>query len=266
MIWDSHIHTSFSGDCDSSVQELIRHAATKQLPGITITDHLDLVYPEDPSLFLLDLPAYDSAIRELCANTKTLSVRYGIELGLAKGIRRELTEIVRTYDYDFVIGSSHLVHGMDPYYPAYFEGRSVKTAVHEYFVSIYENILDWDGFDVYGHLDYVVRYCPAGSEPYRPADHMELIDEILKELIARGKGIEINTAGFAYGLSEPHPAAEIIKRYRALGGEIITIGSDAHVPENTGYDFMRIPDLLRDAGFSYYTVYKKRQPEFIRLP
>lgn len=265
MIWDSHIHTEFSGDCDAPVNDVIRRAEELHLPGIIITDHLDLVYPEDPTLFLLDLEGYDKALRRLRDKTTGLPIRYGIEFGLAPGIGKDYEKIAQTYDYDFIIGSSHMVYGKDPYYPAFFEGRSVREAYEEYFFSILENIREWDGFDVYGHLDYVVRYCPEGSEPYRPADYLDIMEEILKELISRGKGIEINTAGFAYGLPEPHPARAIIARYRELGGEIITAGSDAHEIRNIACGFDKVAGILQAAGFRYYTLFKNRKPEFLPL-
>ena len=87
----------------------------------------------------------------------------------------------------------------------------------------------------------------------------------MKLLISKGKGIEINTGGFKYGLGHPNPTEEILARYRELGGEIITIGADAHAPEHVAFDFEKIPDILKNAGFDYFTVFKKRKPEFIKL-
>ena len=80
-----------------------------------------------------------------------------------------------------------------------------------------------------------------------------------------GKGIEVNTAGLKYGMNDPNPHHDIIKRYLELGGEIITIGSDAHAPEKIGYDFDRAAQVLKECGFEYYTVFKERKPEYIRL-
>lgn len=81
-----------------------------------------------------------------------------------------------------------------------------------------------------------------------------------------GKGIEVNTAGFKYGLGHPNPTEDILSRYHELGGEILTVGADAHKPEHVAYDFDRIPSILKAAGFKYYTVFKNRQPEFVRIP
>ena len=115
-------------------------------------------------------------------------------------------------------------------------------------------------FDVYGHIDYVVRYGPNKNQFYSYKKFSDIIDEILKKIISTGHGIEINTAGFKYRLGHPNPTEDIIKRYHELGGEIITIGSDGHKPEHLAYDFNKIPALLNSCGFDYYTVFEGRKP------
>ena len=80
-----------------------------------------------------------------------------------------------------------------------------------------------------------------------------------------GKGIELNTGGYHYGLGEPNPCVGIIRRYRELGGEIITIGADAHTPDKAAYAFDRAEAVLDRCGFRYYTVFKEHKPEFLPL-
>ena len=84
-------------------------------------------------------------------------------------------------------------------------------------------------------------------------------------MIRKNVGIELNTGGYHYGLGEPNPCVNIIRRYRELGGEIITVGADAHAPEHVGFAFEKVPQILKDAGFIYYTVFRKRKPEFIKI-
>ena len=194
-----------------------------------------------------------------------LSIRLGIEVGLQPHITEINRKAVTGHPFDFVIGSSHVVHGIDPYYPKYYEGRSEKTAYREYFESILENLNTYSDFDVYGHLDYVVRYGPTSNENYDWREYQDVIDEILRKLISLGKGIELNTGGFKYGLGHPNPTEEIIRRYRELGGEIITIGADAHKPEHVAFDFAKVPSILKDASFDYFTVFRERKPEFVRI-
>ena len=267
MLWDTHMHTSFSGDSDASPESMIDRALALKLDGICITDHLDLDYPDEPDFFLLDYDAYASGIHRLQKEyAGKLPILFGIELGLQPHLAAEHHQLLQNYDFDFVIGSSHVVHGTDPYYPSYYEGRTEREAYLEYFDSILENIHAFHEFDVYGHIDYVVRYGPNKNRNYSYRAYSDILDEILKQLIAAGRGIEINTAGFKYGLGHPNPTEDILKRYRELGGEIITLGADAHMPEHVAYDFRRVPELLRSCGFRYYTVFHKRKPEFFPLP
>lgn len=266
MLWDTHMHTHFSGDSESSPESMIEQSIRLGLPGICITDHLDYDYPDDPELFLLDLDRYDETIHQLQQQYQNrLPIRFGIEIGLQPHLTKRHQEILSAHDFDFVIGSSHVVHGFDPYYPAYYDGKTEQEAYLEYFTSILENIQAFSDFDVYGHIDYVVRYGPNRNAQYSYAAYADIIDEILRLLIQKGRGIEINTGGFKYGLGHPNPTEEILSRYRELGGEIITIGADAHKPEHIAYDFAKVPDILKAAGFRYYTVFKNRKPEFISL-
>jgi len=265
-LWDVHMHSQFSGDSNAPQEDMILTAKDAGLGGICFTDHLDIDYREEPGLFLLDLPNYTASVLALQKKyANKFPVQLGIELGLQPHLAGVHNDILSQYPFDFVIGSSHVVHGIDPYYPSFYEGREEKDCYREYFVSILENIKAFDGFDVYGHIDYVVRYGPTTNTNYIWTDYQDIIDPILKLLIEKGKGIEINTGGFKYGLGHPNPTEEIIKRYRELGGEIITIGSDAHTPQHIGYDFGKVPDILKAAGFEYFTVFKERKPEFIRL-
>ena len=66
-------------------------------------------------------------------------------------------------------------------------------------------------------------------------------------------------------VSHPNPTEGIIARYRKLGGELVTIGADAHAPEHVAYDFQKVSDILKSAGFSYYTVFSDRKPEMKKL-
>lgn len=266
MLWDTHMHTQFSGDSEAEPISMIEQAIKLNLPGICITDHLDYDYPDEPELFLLDLKKYAFTVKRLQKQyAKQIPVRFGIELGLQPHLSQKHHDVLSMYDFDFVIGSSHVVHGVDPYYPAYYEGRTEQKAYREYFESILENIAAFDAFDVYGHIDYVVRYGPNKNADYNYEKYKDIIDEILKLLISKGKGIEINTAGFKYGLGHPNPTENILTRYHELGGEIITIGADAHKPEHIAYDFEKVPHILKSCGFEYYTVFCGRKPEYIRL-
>ncbi|MCR5665461.1 MAG: histidinol-phosphatase HisJ family protein [Eubacterium sp.] len=267
MLYDCHMHTRFSGDSDAPVHQMLQSAKEKNLAGLCFTDHLDLDYPgEERDLFLLDLDSYIPYMKELKEGaTDDFFIGLGIELGLQPHLASQLHAIVKEYPFDYVIGSSHVAHHIDPYYPEYYEGRSEREAYEEYFEATLENIEAFDNFDAYGHIDYVVRYGPDKDTHFSYKAYADHLDAILKKLIAMGKGIEINTGGYRSGLSHPNPREDILKRYRELGGEILTLGADAHTPQDVAYRFDRLPDLLKSLGYSYFTVFKNRKPVFYSL-
>jgi histidinol-phosphatase (PHP family) len=110
-----------------------------------------------------------------------------------------------------------------------------------------------------------VRYGPTKNDGYTYAKHSDVFDKILNSLIGNGKGIELNTGGFRSGLNQPNPCIDIIRRYREFGGEIITVGSDAHTPADIAYDFDKACEILKACGFKYYCIFKSRIPEYIRI-
>lgn len=265
MLWDTHMHCMFSGDSKADPEDMIIAAIEKGLSGICFTDHQDFDYQENPGEFDLDVDAYHARISQLAEKYASFPIRWGIELGLQPHTVDKNLALTQKHPFDVVIGSSHCVRNIDVYYPAFYEGRTEREAYLEYFESILDNLHSAADFDVYGHIDYIVRYGPNRNEFYSYEQYKDIIDEILRTIIQKGKGIEINTAGFKYGLGHPNPTEAIIKRYRKLGGEIITLGADAHKPEHVAYDFDKVPAILQDAGFEYFTVFKQRKPEFIKL-
>lgn len=163
-----------------------------------------------------------------------------------------------------MIGSSHVVNGIDPYYPAFYKGKTEHEAYTEYFESILDNL--HSGADLMCTVTSTTWSDTVLTNKYYSYEkYADIIDAILREIISRGKGIELNTAGFKYGLGHPNPTEDVLKRYHELGGEIITVGADAHKPEHVAYDFDKVSNILKDAGFMYYTVFENRVPAFIKL-
>lgn len=257
---DLHTHSSFSTDSDEPLFEMAKAAGENGLQTLCITEHMDMDYPGGE--FILDTEGYKNELLRVRGQTN-VELLFGVELGLMDYLAPRLEEYAKAWDFDFIIGSSHLVDGQDPYYPEYFQKLGSKNGILRYFESILANVKAIDCFDVYGHLDYVVRYSPEKS--YSPADYREIIDEILKLLIGKGKGIEINTAGIKSGLGYVHPHEFILKRYKKLGGEIVTIGSDAHDRSRVAADFDKAQAALTAAGFTNYTIFRERKPSFVAI-
>ena len=262
MLPDYHFHTIFSGDSETPVREQLNQAISLGMKSLCVTDHHD--YDVDsPIDFTLDLDRYFETMIRLKEEYKNkLELRIGIELGLQTHLEEYFKNLLSTYPLDFVIGSTHFINRKDAVYPEFFLGRTEEEAYLHYFQVTLDNVKNLSTFDVAGHLDYIVRYGPNKADFYNYDTYQDLFDEILKTIIEKGRGIECNTAGYRKGINQPNPGPEIIKRDRELGGEIITIGSDAHIPEDLGADFHRAKELLRSAGFTYYTEFKERRPEF----
>lgn len=284
LLADCHLHTSFSGDSEALMEEMIERAVSLGLKRICFTDHLDRDYPpgQDPdqpsdiNIFELDLPAYHRRFEELrFAYRGKIELCFGIELGLMESAYPAYHALLAEYPFDFVIGSSHLVNGMDPYYSPFWDGqKDTKEGIRLYFDSIFSHLSSYDGFDSYGHLDYIIRYAPRaasapennrGNRSYSYAEYADRLDAILSRLIETDKALEVNTGGYKYGLGVPNPQPEVLARYRELGGEKITVGSDAHAPEHMAFSFRACADLLAGLGFRYYTVYGRRKPEMWKL-
>lgn len=263
MICDSHLHTCFSGDSETPVKDQIEKAILLGMKELTITDHHDFDVDSGEIDFNLDLERYIPCMEQLKEEySSKIKLNIGIELGLQRHLKEYFDRLLAAHSFDFVIGSTHFVNGLDPYYPQFFFGREEFHAYEEYFETCLNNVRELDCFDSAGHLDYIVRYGPNRNTFYNYSMYQDYIDEILKILISRKKALECNTAGFRQGLNQPNPHPDILKRYRELGGELITIGSDAHVPKDVGADFSKAGNLLKACGFSYYCTYQKRKPVF----
>ncbi len=260
---DCHMHTSFSGDSDTPPEEMIKRAIGLGLKHICITDHEDHEYVYDGVEFTFDIKEYFCVLENLREKYKDqIDIGIGVEIGLEPQWGDYYDQYVRSQAFDFVIGSVHLIGGEDPYDRAMFKNQRDEDAYRQTFIETLKDIQVTHEFDVLGHMDYVVRYGTHREQAYSYKKFADEIDEILKFLIDHGKGLELNTAGFKYGLPFAHPLPEILKRYRELGGEILTIGADAHKPEHIAYDFSKVKGILQDCGFKYYTEFRERKPVF----
>ncbi|MBQ3105029.1 MAG: histidinol-phosphatase HisJ family protein [Lachnospiraceae bacterium] len=267
---DYHLHSAHSCDSRASMESMILHGIRLDLKSLCFTEHHDIgliPFPQSPELtFQLDTPPYyEECLRLREKYAGEIEVHFGVELGILSHKGREITEYASAWPFEFIIASSHLCEGIDVYYPNYYRGKTKEEAYGIYFQSILDNLSVFHDFDVYGHLDYIIRYAPYEEKTYSYHTYGDYLDSILHHLIHAGKGIEINTGGIKKGLAQPHPCTEVIRRYRELGGEIITVGSDAHRPEDMADHFRLAEDILKECGFSYYTIFKERKPKFIRL-
>lgn len=265
---DCHLHTALSTDGLSDMEEMILSGIEKGLSFLCFTEHMDYgaAFEEGPDAFQVDTAAYHSVYYDMKEKySRKIRLLFGIELGLQPSIGGLVHDYVASFPFDFVIGSSHTAGGIDPYYPAFFEGRTEEEACRFYFETELACAKTIPDFDVYGHLDYVLRYGPSQNRNFTYERYQDLLDPLLLTLIADGKGIECNTSGFKYGMGHPLPHTDILKRYHALGGDIITIGSDAHEAAHIAHSFSRAREVLLSCGFRHYVVFEERKPSFYPL-
>ena len=273
---DFHLHSEFSADCETDVRNLIGACRKAGLNMICLTDHNDLDFPDTPDhiRFDLDMPDYMktlSALREELL--PEFDLRIGVEQGVMPSTCSKLSDFSLRYPgLDFIICSSHVVKGQDPWYPETFinpdgSPKDPREVYESCFEDILYNVRNFMDYNIYGHLDYVFRYGPRHitgqvfeEEFYE--DIKDILHDILKTIIENGKGIEINTGSLYRGMDYAHPHILILKMYRQLGGEILTIGSDAHDLIHPGYAFDKARELALEAGFKAFCTFKDMKPEF----
>jgi histidinol-phosphatase (PHP family) len=236
------------------------------LSGITFCDHLDIDFPNPKYLFTFDFAQRTSAINKLKEDfSGKLKIFKGIEIGFQPHIAVKLQNIIDQNDFDLVINSVHTIDDIDLANPFFFYAGKTKDQVYQqYLEAIYNSITQFDAFDVVGHLGYVRRYMNDDCKAMPYFDYSDIIQAILKTIIEKGKGLEINTSGFyRKNLGSPIPDFDIIKEYHSLGGEIITLGSDAHHPEFIGNNFRKTVEQLKQIGFTRYCYFEGRKPIFV---
>ncbi len=268
---DVHTHTNFSSDCETMMEDLVKTAIAKGLQTLCFTEHMDKDYPSrdplSPPEFLLDTDSYRTKYLEMREKyAGKIELLFGVELGLQPHVVDWNKDYVnRNGDFDFIIGSAHTIGKRDPYYPSFFEGRSEQESYNEYFEEALLDIRLFDDFDSFGHFDYIVRYGPNKNREYTYGKYSDHIDPILRLLVEKGIALEVNSAGYRKGLGEPNPCKDVVKRYKELGGELVTIGSDAHRTDSLAAYFDTVEALLLECGFKYHAVFKSRRPELYPL-
>lgn len=261
-MFDFHMHSRISNDSQADPAAMLAAAEKVGLREICFTDHMDYD-PLDPAHKLtFDTADYNRAYDSL--HSSTVKIRRGMEFGMLPDNRATLREDLQRRSFDFVIGSVHFIDGLDPYFPPFWEGRTVEQAILASLSDTLTCVKAHEDFDVLGHLTYIskTRYNPRKA-PVPMADYQDLVDEIFKTLVAKGKGIELNTSGVD-ACGAYLPAKEYLLRFKELGGSIVTVGSDAHTPDRVGQYCREAVGMVSDI-FGYVCTYRERQPIFHKI-
>lgn len=254
-MYDFHLHTRHSFDAEYSPAEMLAAAAQAGLREICFTDHVDFDGSgEAPA----DLSALRRDIVALQESASPVTVRFGAEVSLGDEscTQRALAHLAGQ-PLDFVIGSVHLLDGVDPYYQKdLYTSAPKETVYRRYLECVCRLLRSGVGFSVLGHYDYIAKFAPYGDRSFPLSAAPEQFDQIFDFLVQNGKALEINTASWRDG---PAWGLDVLRRYRERGGELVTIGSDAHTPERVGGRVGEAVELVRAAGIRYLATYEQKK-------
>ena len=261
-MFDFHMHSRVSFDGHDTGEALAKAALAAGLKEICFTDHLDYDPLGQMGKLDFDTAAYNAEYDHL--DVPGLKIRRGMEFGMDTQNVPQFKKDLQRRHFDFVLGSIHFVDDLDVYFPPYWQNKTVFQAERRYLEATLESVKLHDDFDVLAHLTYIGKTTAHPAPrcvPYE--EHRELIDEILKVLVSKGKGMEMNTSGVdrCGGFL---PTADYFRRFKELGGEIVTIGSDAHRADRVGQYSFEACEILKDI-FGYVCTFENRKPVFHKL-
>ena len=276
MLVDYHIHTNYSDDCEYPMEEVVRDAVSMGITELCFTDHVDygvktdwdsgerVVYKAGMARLNVDYKRYYKEVLELRIKyADKIKLKLGMEFGVQMHTLEKYEKLFAGYPFDFIILSLHQVENKEIWCKEFQEGRSWKEYNECYYREMLALVQNYKNYSVLGHIDFITRYDDNGKYPFEKVK--SIIEEILKVVIADGKGIEINTSCYRYGLNDLTPGREILRLYLQLGGRIITIGSDSHKREDLGNYIEETKRELRELGFKEYCTYEKMRPIFHAL-
>jgi len=257
---DYHTHTNYSPDSKYKMEQVIKDAIKLGINEICFTDHVD--FP-----FLVSIPDFDKYFAEIKAlqakYCSQIIIKKGLEFGAQTHTIPQYKKVIEKYPMDFIVLSVHQVHDEGFWNGEYQHSRTKSECVHGYYQEILDLINVYDDYSVLAHLDLIRRYVEA-PEPVL-ADSYDLIVEILKTVIKKDRGIELNTSHIRYGLGDWMPARDILELYHDLGGKIITIGSDSHEKAHLGFYIKEGREMLKEIGFREFCTFDRMKPVFHKL-
>lgn len=264
-ILDMHVHTDNSFDGNHSAMFMCEAAEKAGLRSVTFTDHCEVDFYHERHFDRSDFHSYFEVSKAKSAFMGKLLVNAGIELGQPTYDVQTAEQIISRFNYDQVIGSIHNLRDMPDFCELNYSDYDIYMLLDEYFDEELE-LAKWGKFDTLAHLTYPLRYM-VGDQGYEVdlKRFEDKIDEILKNIIANGKALEINTSGYRQKLGRTMPDADIVKRYKQLGGELITLGSDSHFAEHVGAGIDRGMKLALDCGFNAVALFQSREPVLIPI-
>ena len=261
-MFDYHMHSTVSFDGHGSGLAMALAAKAAGLKEICFTDHIDHDCDALGQSMVFDPAVYSAEYDTL--EVPGLKIRRGVEYGLKPYNKQTMAQDLKLRPFDFVLGSVHFVNEMDIYYKEFWQDKTVEQAVGLFLEETLKCVEHHDDYDVLGHLSYICKArAHPDPKPLYLKDNREIVDEILKILVSKGKGMEINTSGVDR-CGDFLPREEFFRRFKELGGEIVTVGSDAHSADRVGQYSGRACEMMKDI-FGYVCTFEDRKPIFHKL-
>lgn len=258
---DYHVHTSYSDDSQCPMETMVQKALAVGLDEIAFTEHVDYGVKTDMNCRYAEYFKEAEVLRRKYKDR--ITIKTGIEFGVQTHTTALFERDFEAWPFDFVILSNHQVGDREFWDYEFQQGKSQAEFHRAYYEAIYEVVQKYKNYSVLGHLDMIKRYDEYGSYPDDRI--MEYVEKILGRVIADGKGIEVNTSSFQYGLPDLTPSRAILECYFRLGGKIITIGSDSHEPAHLGGHIDEVKQVLKKIGFSEFCTFERMKPAFHAL-
>lgn len=261
-MFDYHCHSSFSNDAEFPMEAMVQGALAAGLKEMAFTDHVDYEYADPSMHFDIAHDAYRAEISRLRAlYSDRITLRHGLELGLQPHLAAEYSRLVAEQQPDFVLCSIHTCRQLDLYRGDFYRDRTPAQAWADYLEELLTIVDRFQAFNVVGHLDILRRY-DAGAAAYPKAPLKEGFMTLFRQLAAVGKGLEVNTSGYRNPEEMPLPGWELLSWYKEAGGEILTLGSDAHSPDVLAYRFPETVERLKALGFRTVCTFEAMEPAF----
>lgn len=260
-MFDYHIHSRVSFDGHDTGLTLAQAAKAAGLREICFTDHLDYDPREVMGVMAFDTADYNREYDGL--EVPGLKIRRGMEFGMTPDNREQFRRDLQRRQFDYVLGSVHFADGLDVYYPEYWQGKTLWQAEQRFLEETLICVTAHDDFDVLAHLTFLGKARAHPNPRCIPfAEHREVIEEILKVLVQKGKGLEMNTSGVDR-CGGYLPTADYFRRFWELGGRIVTVGSDAHRADRVGQYTQEACGQLKEI-FGHVCTFAGREPIFHR--
>lgn len=260
---DSHCHSDNSRDGYDTVLAMCRRAAELGLRAITVTDHCEIDEYYSDQYHDSIRRSYEQIMEAKEALKGQIEVYAGLELGQAIHCLDYAEDAVNSNAYDFVLASVHNIREEQDFFFLDYTKTDVAKFLSLYFDELLE-LVQWGKFDSLAHLTYPLRYIVGEHRiPVNVACYSEKIAEILQALVNKEKALEINTSGLRQPIGETIPNIDIVRQFYALGGRLVTLGSDAHRVTDLGKGIAQGCDLMNEVGFTHVALYENRRPRLL---